>query len=283
MRRALMLLTLLLGISGAAAPAASAAPAGASAPPPRSAASSGYYLSLGDSLAFGYQPDLVAAGDLNAADYRGYAEDFAAMRPNLQLVNFGCPGETTGSLLHGGCPWPGTLHDSYGAAPSQFAAAVGFLQAHGAQTALISVDIGSNDLLALVNSCKNAADPTQCITAGAPATFAAMGANYGQLVGTLRALAPNAQIVLFNFYNPLALALPGSDQLAAAASSVVEQIAARFGASVADAFGAINHAAGSPAEQAFICARTWECTPFVNIHPTDLGYQALAVALLHAL
>ena len=31
----------------------------------------GYYLSLGDSLAFGYQPDLVAAGDLNAADYRG--------------------------------------------------------------------------------------------------------------------------------------------------------------------------------------------------------------------
>lgn len=246
-------------------------------------ASPHYYVSLGDSLAFGYQPDLVAAGDLNAADYRGYAEDFAGMRPGLTLVNYGCPGETTGSMLAGGCPWPGTLHDPYGGAASQAAAAVAFLRAHPGQVDLISIDLGSNDLLALVSTCSSAPDPTACITAGVPATLATLASNYGTLLSELRALAPNAQIVLFNFYNPLALALPGSDQLAGIASNVVEQLAANFHATVADAFTAINHAAGSPAEKAFLCSRTWECTSFANIHPTDLGYRALAVAQLRAL
>jgi len=242
-----------------------------------------YYLSLGDSLAFGYQPDLVAAGDLNAADYQGYAEDFAGMRPHLTLVNYGCPGETTGTMLAGHCPWPGTLHDSYGGAPSQAAAAVAFLRSHPGQVDLISIDIGSNDLLALVSRCSTAPDPTSCIAAGVPATLATLASNYGALLTQLRALAPSAEIVLFNFYNPLALKLPGSDALVAVASGVVDQLASTFHATVADAFTAINHDAGSPAEETFLCARTWECTTFANIHPTDLGYKALAIALLHAL
>jgi lysophospholipase L1-like esterase len=268
----------VIAVFVAAATLGTAAPAAAQLD-----ASPHYYLSLGDSLAFGYQPDLVAAGDLNAADYRGYAEDFAAMRPHLTLVNYGCPGETSGSMLTGGCPWPGTLHDSYGGAPSQAAAAVAFLRAHPGQVDLISIDLGSNDLLALVDKCKSAPDPRACITAGVPATLATLASNYGTLLAQLRALAPNARIVLFNYYNPLALTLPGSDELAAIASTVVVQLAAHFNATVADAFRAINHEAGSPAETAFVCSRTWECTSFANIHPTDLGYRALAVALLHAL
>jgi lysophospholipase L1-like esterase len=76
--------------------------------------------------------------------------------------------------------------------------------------------------------------------------------------------------------------MPGSDQLLAAANQVVRTVAGAFGADVADAFAAMNHAAGSPAEKAFVCSRTWECTPYQNIHPTDLGYRQLAIALLHA-
>ncbi len=262
-----------MGALGTAAPVAAAGPA----------TSPHYYLSLGDSLAFGYQPDLVAAGDLNAADYRGYAEDFAAMRPALTLVNYGCPGETTGTMLAGGCPWPGTLHDSYRGAPSQAAAAAAFLRAHPGQVDLISIDIGSNDLLALVGRCRSEPDPTACISAGVPATLATLASNYGTLLAQLTALAPSARIVLFNYYNPLAIALPASDALTAIASDVVKQLAASFHATVADAFAVMNHAAGSPAEKAFLCSRTWECTAFANIHPTDLGYRALAVALLHAL
>jgi lysophospholipase L1-like esterase len=265
-------------VAFAAATLGIAAPAGA-----QPDAGPHYYLSLGDSLAFGYQPDLVAAGDLNAADYRGYAEDFAAMRPHLTLVNYGCPGETSATMLAGGCPWPGTLHDSYGGAPSQAAAALAFLRAHPGQVDLVSIDLGSNDLLALVDKCKRAADPTACIIAGVPGTLATLATNYGTLLAQVRALAPDADIVLYDYYNPLALTLPGSDQLTALASNVVAQLAARFNATVADAFSAINHDAGSPAETAFVCSRTWECTSFANIHPTDLGYRALAVALLHAL
>lgn len=258
----------LIGVSGAAV----AAPV-----------QQGYYVSLGDSLAFGYQPDLVAAGDLNAADYRSYAEDFAAMRPHLALVNYGCPGETTATFVNGGCRWPGTLHDSYDGAPSQLAAAENFLAAHPGSVSLITVDIGSNDLNNLVNSCRTAADPTACIVAKLPATLGALATNYGSALAHLTALAPTARLVLFNIYNPLALSLPASDALIGAVNTVISQLAATFHASVADAYTAINHEAGSPAEPAFVCSRTWECTTYKNIHPTDLGYRALTIALLHAL
>src|SRR5260221_12365405 len=60
-----------------------------------------YYLALGDSLPFGYQPNL---------DYDdGYADDFFS---NLQshveqkLGNLGCPGETSGTLIDGVFPYP---------------------------------------------------------------------------------------------------------------------------------------------------------------------------------
>lgn len=273
-RRALAVIAAVISLGASAIAVATPV----SAAPPQQ----GYYLSLGDSLAFGYQPDLVAAHDLNAADYTGYAEDFAAMRPRLTLVNYGCPGETSGTMLNGGCPWPGTLHDSYGGAPSQAAAAYAFLGDHPGAVSLISITLGSNDLLALVGSCGTEPDPTPCISNGLPGTLTTLGSNYGALVAQLAQLAPNARIVLFNYYNPLALTVPGSDGLAAAASGVVDQLAFTFHASVADAFTAINHDAGSPAERAFLCARTWECTSFKDIHPTDLGYRALAIALLHA-
>ena len=251
-------------------------------PPAGAAAAPSYYLSLGDSLAFGYQPDLVAAGDLNAADYRSYAEDYAAMRPNLTLINFGCPGETTHTMLAGGCPWPGTLHDSYGGAGSQAAAALAFLSAHQGEVSLISIDIGSNDLLSLVDGCQGAANPQQCILNGLPSSLAALATNYATLLTELVAAAPGAHLVLFNYYNPLALDLPGSDELTGLASNLVDQLATAFHATVADAFETMNHVAGSPSERAFLCTRTWECTSFHNIHPTDLGYRALAIALLAA-
>jgi lysophospholipase L1-like esterase len=87
---------------------------------------------------------------------------------------------------------------------------------------------------------------------------------------------------VFNLYNPLAVMLPGSDALLAVVNQTLAGIADVFHAGLADAFTAINLSAGSPAEPALICARTWECTAFHNIHPTDIGYRAMAVALLHA-
>jgi lysophospholipase L1-like esterase len=260
----------VLGVFAAAAPASAA---------PRHS----YYLSLGDSLAFGYQPNLVAAGDVDPAHYRSYAEYYALLHPRLTLVNYGCSGETTDSMINGGCPWLQKglpLHDSYGAAPSQLAAASAFLEAHGAQTSLVTIDIGSNDLLALAASCQAQPDPTACLTAGLPATLGTLARNLGTIVGTVHALAPGARIVVFTMYNPLALTLPGSDQLVAVVNDTVTSVASAFGARLADSFRAINGRAGSPAEKPLLCALTWECSSYRNVHPTTVGYLALTVALL---
>ncbi len=236
----------------------------------------GTYVSLGDSLAFGYQPNLVAAGDYNPADYVSYAEDYAAMRPHLRLANFGCPGETTGTLINGGCPWPvSALHMPYNGG-SQLQAALAYIGAHP-DMSLISVDIGSNDLLAILGQCGVDA---LCIAGKLPTVLG----NYAYILGALKAAAPQAQLVVFNLYNPLALTTPGSDQLLTQyVNPAISQLAAAFGAQVADAFTAMNHSAGSPAEAAFVCSRTWMCswTPG-NIHPTDLGYKQMAIALLQA-
>ena len=105
--------------------------------------------------------------------------------------------------------------------------------------------------------------------------------NYGVILTSLETLAPDARVVVFNLYNPLAEVLPGSDALLAVVNQTLAGIGTLFHAGL-DAFTAINLSAGSPAEPALICARTWECTSFHNIHPTDIGYRAMAVALLQA-
>ncbi|MHB1490904.1 MAG: SGNH/GDSL hydrolase family protein [Cellulomonas sp.] len=246
-----------------------------------------YYLSLGDSLAYGYQPNLVAAGDLDPAHYNSYAEDFARLDRRVTLVNYGCPGETTSTLVSGGCPWPTTaLHDSYGEAGSQLAAATAFLTAHRGHVSLVTIDIGSNDLLALVGTCQATTNSTTaleaCLGTGLPATISTIATNYVTLLGTVKKLAPEARVVMFNLYNPLALTLPGSDQLVGVVNQALAGVAARAGAQVADAFRAINVTAGSTVEKASVCLLTWECTSYANVHPNTLGYSALTWALIDA-
>src|SRR4029079_1373341 len=68
-----------------------------------------YYLALGDSLAYGMQPDKAAAGAPPARYDTGYVDVFAArlrkLTPKLQVVNYGCPGESLTTFAKGRCPW----------------------------------------------------------------------------------------------------------------------------------------------------------------------------------
>ena len=105
---------------------------------PVKAVPASYYLALGDSLSQGVQPDMAGA---NVETRQGYADQlYAALRsghPGLQLVKFGCPGETTSTMINGGiCRYPGG---------SQLAAAAAFLRAHRGRVFLITIDIGAND------------------------------------------------------------------------------------------------------------------------------------------
>ncbi len=144
-----------------------------------------YYVSLGDSYAIGYQPgrgitdhgfpDQVVA----KARARGY---------RLKLVNFGCGGATTASILEATtCPAPALNGAPYGGLP-QAAAAENFLSAHRAQIALVTVSIGGND----VTACAVNPDPIGCVTQAT----ATIKANLATLAAGLRtAVGPAVPII----------------------------------------------------------------------------------------
>jgi hypothetical protein len=82
-----------------------------------------YHLALGDSLAFGFQFVKFNANfpSVPASVFAtGYVDALAGMlqgiRPDITTVNYGCPGETSSSFIHGGCFYTGAgfpLHDPY--------------------------------------------------------------------------------------------------------------------------------------------------------------------------
>lgn len=115
------------------------------------------YVSLGDSYASGYQPDVgnTKAGfvyQLPAlAKQRGY---------NLKVVNFGCAGATTKSLISAkGCPKAALGPGAKPYKATQLKAATKFIKANRKRIALITVSIGGND----VTSCVKQPDPITCV------------------------------------------------------------------------------------------------------------------------
>jgi lysophospholipase L1-like esterase len=146
-----------------------------------------YYVSLGDSYAVGHQPgrgstrEGFADQTVTKARKRGY---------RLKLVNFGCGGATTTSILQRkGCSKDGL---AVGAAPydnvTQANAAAAFLRAHRGQIELVTVSIGGND----VTACAGQADPISCVAAAT----ASIKTNVSALAQRLRAAAgPRARIV----------------------------------------------------------------------------------------
>ena len=146
------------------------------------------YLAVGDSLAFGYSQQLFDEnehlGEPPSAFEAGYANDYLNMarmkRENkgLVLVNDGCPGETTDSMIGDGplaaameanlgakgeapCEyhnvgnWP--LHNEYGEGKSQLENVLETI-AVGAATekpvTLLTLNIGANDELHRIAACE---------------------------------------------------------------------------------------------------------------------------------
>ncbi|MDE3131834.1 MAG: SGNH/GDSL hydrolase family protein, partial [Acidobacteriota bacterium] len=109
-----------------------------------------YYVALGDSLSTGFQPTLIGEG---IATHSGYVDDVyrheQRLIHGLQLVDFGCPGDTTTSLLTGVGDYPlATRLRCNRSGGSQLAAVLAFLRSHDrpGEVPLITIDIGINDL-----------------------------------------------------------------------------------------------------------------------------------------
>ena len=233
--------------------------------PPKS-----FYLALGDSLAFGYQQFKFNADypTENPADFRtGYVEDFSAMlrnvKPGINTVNFGCPGESTLSFIKGPCYYASfgfRPHNAYSG--SQLQAALDFLRDHPGQVSPITIDLGAAD----VTGCGADRD---CIAAA----ISRAGQNMAAILTALRAEAPSAEIIVMKYYNPFAVTDPTSDTLLQALNASLAVDAAAVRAAVADAFTPFNLSSTEPAT---LCTLTLICTPLQDEHASDSGYLVIA-------
>jgi lysophospholipase L1-like esterase len=154
-----------------------------------------YYVSLGDSYASGYQP-----GKGNTKEGFVYqVPAFAKKRGyKLKVVNFGCAGATTTSMMQAiGCPRDGLGPGAKPFNKTQIAAATDFIKANRKKVALITVSISGND----VTSCVREAEPIPCVAAAQ----AAIKANVGTAARHLRAAAGSKPVLVGTTYPDVVL------------------------------------------------------------------------------
>jgi len=281
LRRAVVALaaaSLTLAGSPAVAGAAGADPASGRQNPSHAdhGRATGWYLALGDSLAAGLQPGV---GEDRAGGYVGAVLDAVrTTRPKTRLVNLACSGETSTTLVDGGlCSY----HKG-----SQLAEAEHFLHAHGRKTRLVTLTIGSNDVTPCLRG--PAAELGACVQQA----LGVLADNLKRTLAEVRAEAPQARLVVTNYYNPYLALWFDNPGLASATTALQRQlndtiaaVTTAFGggtADVAEAFRSYDATPlgdGVPTNVAVICADTYMCA-IGNIHPNDAGYALIASAVL---
>lgn len=202
------------------------------------------------------------------------------MHRGLVLENLACSGATTGSMIDG----PGCSYST----GTQLGDAEAFLEAHAGQVAVITVDIGAND----VDGCTDGTSINQaCVTTG----INQITDNLPVILSGLKAAGGTTPIVGMSYYDPfLAAWLLGSSGQSLAEQSVTlledlngllqSDYGAADTADVADAFASSNFSPGGhfdgtkvPVNVGRICQWTLMCTE-ENIHANDIGHAHIAKA-----
>ncbi len=243
-----------------------------------------YYLALGDSIAYGFQPAKAAAGLPPSKFDTGYVDVFAArlraIAPKLQVVNYSCPGESAKTFVEGGCAGRGAvkrLHDGYDG--TQLDAALRFLRAHPGEVSPITLTLWGNDLFNDFSPACNG--DLVCIRSHAAAGLARFTSRLASIVGRLRAAAPKAEILLTGAWNFDVEHLAQSDPLFRSIDATIARVAAAHRARVAELYSAFSPAGNPDRAKARICAFTFICSKG-DPHPTDAGYRTMAAAFLTA-
>lgn len=238
------------------------------------------YLSLGDSITYGSHPNVPGQD----GPFRPYP-DVVAAHYGLHVVNPACPGETAASLIdvhaqsHGCENGVGTskgfrprhsLHVNYSG--SQLAFAERFLRTHP-HTRLVTLGIGLNDLFV----CREL--HAGCAGAALPRFQAQLGMHLNTILDGVRHAGYRGPIVLLQYY-----ALRYPDPQVSALNATIAAAAARFGALLADGYGAFERIAGPTGSS---CAARLQAPepagPACNLHPSRYGHQVLARAVEQAL
>ena len=250
-----------------------------------------HYLSIGTSLAAGVQPDIAGVNQVTDEGYADQLHDIVAPDfRKLKLTKLGCPGETTETMINGGkCEY---------AEGSQLAQAVEFLHAHRENVAIVTIDMGVNDVLEA--NCIDVATSyvnDVCLLNA----FNDLSTKLITIVMTLKQAAhPDTKFVAMNYYNTfLAFWFTGeSGQMLATRSALLADtlnyvtlgpVYRGLGIPVADVAAAydsgnfsLNPYLGLPQNVLNICAYTWMCAPSPvgpNIHANRHGYGVIAATI----
>lgn len=230
-----------------------------------------YYLALGDSIAYGFQP--TKANATRASAFRGYVDAFAArlrkLSPQIEVVNYSCPGESSVTFARSRCPTlPGAkLHDPYRG--PQLKAALSFVRAHPGQVSPITLTLWGNDLAPLSAKGRRAR-----------AAIASFAPRFAAIVRQLRAAAPDADIIVTGAWNPEANGLAQTTPLYRSVDAAIRRAATGSRARVANMFSAFNGSGNVRAQKARLCRLTFACKD--DPHPNDAGYRAMADAFMAA-
>jgi lysophospholipase L1-like esterase len=255
------------------------------APADAASKSASYYLSLGDSLAQGFQPIGGPHTNSAAVGYsQGYADQLFKLardggRDRLGLVKLGCGGESTATMIEDSrCTYD---------TGSQLGDAVEFLDAHPGEVAFITIDLGANDVF---EDC-----------GGDPSCFIPqIATNLPIILDTLRDHAgPGVPIVGMNYYAPDVVQWfddPAAGEAAAALSvafnNFLESLYGGAGVPVADVESAfavtdfttlvdVKGVGPVPLSVFNACELTWLCTPpplGPDVHANNDGYGVIAKA-----
>jgi lysophospholipase L1-like esterase len=249
-------------------------------------AQSGSYLGLGDSVTFGFI-NFAGFEYVNAQNFVGYP-DWTTIALGFTEANAACPGETTGSFISTQAPDNGCreyrslapLHVNYGSAQTQLQYALNYLPQHG-NTALVTIELGANDVLLLEQNCNN--NP-QCIQSGLPGVLATAGANMATILAALRADGYLGPILVANYYST-DYSNQTLTQITLALNAAVTAPAPLFGAQVVDVFSAFQ-AATQPVGGRTCVAGLLNPAPGFNslacdVHPSQSGQKLIAQTVVN--
>jgi len=272
----------------------SSGPASTSSTP----AAAHYYVSVGDSYAASYQPTAEGQGHTTT---EGFADDVVKLAKDkgYTLVNFGCGGATTESILKSpGCePAMRAVNGPAYTAP-QAQAAEEFVKAHAGQIGLITVSIGGND----ITRCGLEEDAVGCLTTSLPSVSTNLGT---LLTGLRQAAGPDVKIVGITYPDVFL----GEKAIKGGNSSLADLSVLGFESFINPALKKAYEAAGAsfvdvttatgaygsqkqttevagygmlPTPVAKICELTYYCQ-YQDIHPRASGYQLIAELIVDEL
>ncbi len=243
------------------------------------------YLAIGDSVGFGITTGASYTQSSNGD--RGYVSLYgnylqtqnAGLRPTV--VNASVFGDDSGSFFNTSNP-ARFLNTNYPSPPTAVSqrdrvlSEIATAAALGRPVTKVTVSVGANDLLGVVQQPGFLLLPPAQQTALVFGALNTMTANLSTLYGTLRTALPTAEIVAVGYYDPFAV-LPGNPNPAFTAgaigslNSIISDVSTFFGARFVDTYGAFS---GNEAVLTNMLLDQTTAAP--NVHPTDAGYTVIA-------